>query len=636
MLVILLAVVLFADWTRARTAVSDRLIYSDGLEVGWADWSWGVTAGDLCDSSEVYEGTCAASVDLAAWGGLSFRHDDFNTHAWESLSFYIHGGGSGGQQLQVFLHGAGGGLSGTELPPVSLNNPAYIDGGSVATAAWKQVVIPLSDLGGANTTISRVTIQAIGDQPAFSIDALRLLTPATPPPLTINVDAAAVQGTIPTTLFGGNAAMWSGNLHQNNDVITKLGAVGLTVLRFPGGSAADEYHWQDYEPGNAGNAWSTNTAEFIQFARDVGAEPMITVNFGGGTAQEAAAWVHFTNVAHDWNVKYWEIGNEIYGDWENSWTHDAAEYVNGDATHDGFNAFCQAMKAEDSTIQVGAVGTSTPDAYSSWGPTVLQLASDCLDFYVVHDYPFGPGYLDYAGLLAYPPMNWPSIGDNVRQMLADNAPGRPIDVGITEYNSYWTLPEQLAVETVNLLFQADTLGQIIEQGFAYANQWDILNGNSDNNARYGLLEDAPGYFRRPAYYAFPLWRRMGEQRLSSDVSLDATAQMTAYASRHQDTGNVTLLVVNKSDAVTGTITIDNFQTSGRVTAFVAQGDSLSDLTIAYNGDENPPVDLASVPPFTKTIAAATFAYAFPAYSVTSLTIERELFLSYLPVVLRHP
>ena len=80
------------------------------------------------------------------------------------------------------------------------------------------------------------------------------------------------------------------------------------------------------EPGDIG------TDEFVAFCRRVGAEPSITVNVEGrgATAEEAAAWVEYCNGPatsrygamraanghpEPYRVKYWELGNEIWGDW---------------------------------------------------------------------------------------------------------------------------------------------------------------------------------------------------------------------------------------------------------------------------------------------------------------------------------
>jgi spore coat protein CotH len=52
---------------------------------------------------------------------------------------------------------------------------------------------------------------------------------------------------------------------------------------------------------------------------------MVTVDYGTGDTigqrdgtgetgpQIAADWVRYANVTHHYNVKYWEIGNEVYG-----------------------------------------------------------------------------------------------------------------------------------------------------------------------------------------------------------------------------------------------------------------------------------------------------------------------------------
>ncbi|KRT55853.1 hypothetical protein Ga0074115_1262 [endosymbiont of Ridgeia piscesae] len=73
-------------------------------------------------------------------------------------------------------------------------------------------------------------------------------------------------------------------------------------------------------------------------------------------AQEAADWVRYSNGENDWNIRYWEIGNKIYGDWEQSWTHDGTEYMAGDAGHDGGLGFCREMKTVAPSIQVAFTG----------------------------------------------------------------------------------------------------------------------------------------------------------------------------------------------------------------------------------------------------------------------------------------
>lgn len=601
-------------------------VYSDDLGPCWVDWSWNRgPAFDLYSQAEVYSGNYSIEADLGAWGGLSFHRPDLRTGPEDALEFYIHGGATGGQQLRVFLYGPGGG-SGSELPAVSLNTPLYIEGGTVDAGTWKQALIPLAELSAANTVIGRISIQAVGNQPLFYIDDVRLIGSQTPPPLEpldLRVNVADVKGTISRSAFGTNAIWWSENLQQNADVIARLRAAGIKTIRFPGGSEADKYHWQIYEPGDASNAWATNTTDFIQFVQAVGAEPMITANFGTGSAQEAAAWVRFTNVEHNWDVTYWEVGNEIYGDWEQSWTHDPTAYTLGDATHDGFLAFCQAMKAVDPTIKVGAVGAPYQGQYNNWGATVLNLAGDCMDFYTFPYYPLNPGVRSYDRLLGDPIVSWTDMGRDVAAMLAQYGPAhRAIQVAVSEYNSYTSEPEDLAVQTVNMLFLADTLGQILEQGFPLANQWNIMQGASAHGGDYGFLLRGTGLYRQPSYYAPALWQYAGDLRLDSTLNRDACTEMTAYASRAAASGAVSILAINKTGVEqTGSVSLDSVQiANASLVARVAQGADLTTEVVTYNGVTDPPVDLEQVAPQITHGIAQTFSYVFPPYSVTALKI----------------
>src|SRR5579885_2272394 len=51
----------------------------------------------------------------------------------------------------------------------------------------------------------------------------------------------------------------------------------------------------------------------LQDTQKVGATPIITVNYGTGTPEEAAAWVKYANVTKHYHIHYWDIGNELYG-----------------------------------------------------------------------------------------------------------------------------------------------------------------------------------------------------------------------------------------------------------------------------------------------------------------------------------
>ena len=94
------------------------------------------------------------------------------------------------------------------------------------------------------------------------------------------------------------------------------------MMRYPGGSYGDRYNWQDNTAPGGYVAPGTDFDSFMGTVKAVGAQPILIANYGSGTPQEAADWVQYANVTKGYGDKYWEIGNEIYGngyygaDWE--------------------------------------------------------------------------------------------------------------------------------------------------------------------------------------------------------------------------------------------------------------------------------------------------------------------------------
>lgn len=134
--------------------------------------------------------------------------------------------------------------------------------------------------------------------------------------------------------------VWSGNACRA-EVVTALKHIRPSVIRWPGGCFADDYHWRDgVGPAGArpkrvnihwGNVVEDNsfgTHEFIQFCRAVGAHPYLSGNVGSGNPSELRDWVEYCNypagsalsdlrAAHGspepLRVRYWGVGNEPWG-----------------------------------------------------------------------------------------------------------------------------------------------------------------------------------------------------------------------------------------------------------------------------------------------------------------------------------
>jgi len=141
------------------------MIYHDSLVSGWDNWSWGTTV-NPSEASLVFSGTFAMKVTYnSPWAGF-FLHNNagVNTSGKSMLTFAIAGAGAGGQQLQIFTYDAGN----TQSTPKNLS--AYVQGGSIVANTWKQVSIPLADIGASNKTISGIVIQDVSGTSGAMVD----------------------------------------------------------------------------------------------------------------------------------------------------------------------------------------------------------------------------------------------------------------------------------------------------------------------------------------------------------------------------------------------------------------------------------------------------------------------------------
>lgn len=153
-------------------------------------------------------------------------------------------------------------------------------------------------------------------------------------------------------LIGALSMMPKDNFHgMRSDVVANLKAIGPRLLRWPGGNFAGEYRWKDgllpvdqrgplqaateieTQPYTLGYDFhEIDTDDFVALCREVGAEPMITINIAWSSPEESAQWVEYCNGGEDteygkiraerghkepYNVHFWSLGNEMgYGHME--------------------------------------------------------------------------------------------------------------------------------------------------------------------------------------------------------------------------------------------------------------------------------------------------------------------------------
>jgi hypothetical protein len=287
-------------------ATAPLVIYDGKLESGFADGSWAATSDySLANASPVYA-TSSDSIRFVArgWGGLQFVDNatEFNLVDYQNVTFYINGGASGGQQLELYVC--------DDYSQISAQYPlgGLISGGAIPANAWTAVTLDFDSIGLTSGTFNCfVIMDANGSadsngQPAAYIDQIQFTARTSPPPsgATVNVSVAASTNVraVNPLIFG----VAYGDAKRNAQM-------GYTVDRW-GGNSTTRYNWQvdvhntanDYFYENnpdctAASCTGTppvgNSADaFIANARAAGIQPLITMPTIGWTPRADSPHTH--------------------------------------------------------------------------------------------------------------------------------------------------------------------------------------------------------------------------------------------------------------------------------------------------------------------------------------------------------
>jgi alpha-L-arabinofuranosidase len=196
------------------------------------------------------------------------------------------------------------------------------------------------------------------------------------------------------------------------DVLGALRRLRMTAMRYPGGNFASGYHWMDgigprkQRPTVRELAWQSiepnqfGTDEFMKMASMMDWTPMLTLNLGTGTPEEARNWVEYCNCPvgsryadlraengsiAPYQVKLWSLGNEMDGPWQ-------LGHVPADQYAIYAQQAAKLMKDTDPNIETVACGTcsiSLP-TYMEWDRKVLEYIGSYADYVSLHRYVGNP------------------------------------------------------------------------------------------------------------------------------------------------------------------------------------------------------------------------------------------------------
>jgi hypothetical protein len=385
-------------------------------------------------------------------------------------------------------------------------------------------------------------------------------------PIAVTVDAHAGRQLVPATGIGVNDAVWDTHLGSTS-TSSLLSKAGVEVRRYPGGSYADIYHWKDNTAPGGYVAPDTDFDTFMSSVRATGAQASVIANYGTGTASEAAEWVRYANKTQRYGVKYWEIGNENYGNghYGSAWEADEHADKSPTAYANAVVEYAAAMKAVDPSIKIGAVLTTPgnwPDAIvadgdpASWNQTVLSIAGPSIDFVVLHWYPGGNGTADALSK----PAQAVDIAELTRAQITAHAgagSGR-IQISMTELNAGAGVNTQPGA-----LFAADAYPALWAAGVFSVDWWNVRNGidkvttvagQTDYND-FGLLSSgnclADGTTCEPAldtpfapYHALELLDTFAETGDQLVAASTGNPLVHAHAVRHRN-GSLSVLLLNE-------------------------------------------------------------------------------------------
>ena len=423
------------------------------------------------------------------------------------------------------------------------------------------------------------------------------------------VDIAQVITKVSNKVYGNNTNPYMGPYITEPILLNYITKLSPNILRFPGGSLSDVYFWNSngnkppedapaklsdangamanagYWYGSKADANAFTLDKYYKVLQQTNSTGIITVNYGyaryGKSAHPDRTAAH---LAADWvrydkgRTKYWEIGNENYGNWEAGYRINTADnkdvqpqILTGLLYGNHFKTFADSMRkaaaeAGNTGIKIGMVLTEADERnnptviINGWNFDVLAQAGNAADFYVTHNY-----YTPYlknstpAEILATASKETASTINWVKASVsAAGVTQKP--VALDEWNIFATGSQQM-VSNVAGLHAAMVLGEVLKNQISMASRWDLANGWEGGND-HGLFNigDEPGADKwnpRPAYYYMYFFQKyFGDRMVNSIVA--GSGDVVSYGSSYTS-GHAGAVLVNKGSANhVVTVQIKNF------------------------------------------------------------------------------
>lgn len=354
-----------------------------------------------------------------------------------------------------------------------------------------------------------------------------------------------------------------------NDVLAALRELNFRSMRYPGGNFLSGYRWldgvgpRDQRPRRRDLAWQSvetnqfGTNEFIEFCRAINTEPMLGVNMGTGSIQDAANLVEYCNAPvgtqyadlraeHGYRephgVRYWCLGNEMDGPWQIGHL-EAGEYATK------AREAAKMMRWHDPSIQLTLCGSSSSGmaTYPEWDRVTLEWCWDQVDYHSLHYYA-GNRDSDTASYLALSAdfeTHVDTLAGVLRYVKARQRSKHDVYLSWDEWNVWykaremqgkWTEAPHLIEEVYNLE-DALVVAQWMNVFLRKADVLKIACLAQIVNIIAPILTTREGLLKQSIYYPIMLF-----SRLASGAALDVNVKAPMYETKKY--GDMPLLDVS--------------------------------------------------------------------------------------------
>jgi len=492
-----------------------------------------------------------------------------------------------------------------------------------------------------------------------------------PAMVTVTIDAGKTVSKVSQYVYGHNAAAWGGKLDQNAQVVKDITNLAPQIIRWPGGSMSDNYMWkatskatcpkdlpptysyQDLHYGSNNSSWTMSVDNFYSLLTKTNSTGVITVNYGYaryGTgpdpartaAKYAADWVRYDNG----RTKYWEIGNECFGNWESGYKIDKAlnqdgqpEIVTGDLYGRHCKIFIEEMrkaaKEVGNDIKIGVVAMDSHVTWDvtqrDWNKGMMPHIADVADFIVVHSYYTPYQQNSNVATILNSAANTKNLMTYINDGLKTYAKHAPLPIALTEWNIFAEGSAQ-GVSFINGMHASLVLGELIKNSFGQGNRWDFVN-SWNNGENHGLLADGePGINRytprAPYFYMYYFQKYFGDKIIQSTVT--GSTDVISYASEFYSGQSGVVLVNKGTTEKVVSIALNNFKKGNRYFYYVLTGGTDNgdfSRKVIVNGKTTTlagggPADYATLKPYGTTISG-DIKLTLPKYSTVYLLVEND-------------